>query len=456
MSKRDEMQRMIDAARRGEPVKDCVDRYMVWALAEIEKLSEPERTQCLAEAPQAREYLVEMLTRDTSTIPSIQSRIERAQAALPAGKSGFTADYLDPRERAAMVADQLAADELVNARSGGKVHRADGARRDGMRLDMARLYANIGRKYGTDHQGILDGIWEHMKSLPPERAEIAAVMMGDTLQQSHMIFCSTWGASGFPTVVIEAASWARMSATDTIAEEIVSQLRHPWPAFLIKLPHGVIRAEDGEWIDRICVATGNDLGQGETWTILAETARIAMERTDQLPVELCSEFDEGEGTWKGTAIDAHALSQRDERVLRLLGKLVVASVLELDRSGGGRRRLAGKSRRATKAELATPSASLEYVIGEPVIVDVRPYIDEYLSGKRGTRGPKKTRVLVRGHWKNQPHGPGRTLRKFIHIDPYWSVLDESLPIAVRPHVLKEPKRADGNDGESGAPPQAAE
>lgn len=29
------------------------------------------------------------------------------------------------------------------------------------------------------------------------------------------------------------------------------------------------------------------------------------------------------------------------------------------------------------------------------------------------------RLLVRGHWKNQAHGPGMTLRKLIHVEPYW-------------------------------------
>lgn len=29
------------------------------------------------------------------------------------------------------------------------------------------------------------------------------------------------------------------------------------------------------------------------------------------------------------------------------------------------------------------------------------------------------RKKVRGHWKSQPHGPGRSLRKIVHIQPYW-------------------------------------
>ena len=26
---------------------------------------------------------------------------------------------------------------------------------------------------------------------------------------------------------------------------------------------------------------------------------------------------------------------------------------------------------------------------------------------------------VGGHWKRQPHGPGGTLRRWIHVAPYW-------------------------------------
>lgn len=37
----------------------------------------------------------------------------------------------------------------------------------------------------------------------------------------------------------------------------------------------------------------------------------------------------------------------------------------------------------------------------------------------GSTGPLAVRTLVAGHWKRQPYGEGRALRKWIHIAPFW-------------------------------------
>jgi len=42
------------------------------------------------------------------------------------------------------------------------------------------------------------------------------------------------------------------------------------------------------------------------------------------------------------------------------------------------------------------------------------------QGKRAKAGWKiKTKFIVRGHWRNQAHGPGRSERKRIWIEPFW-------------------------------------
>jgi len=46
-----------------------------------------------------------------------------------------------------------------------------------------------------------------------------------------------------------------------------------------------------------------------------------------------------------------------------------------------------------------------------------------------------TRFIVRGHWKQQPHGPGRTERKMIFVQPYWKGSADS-PLVARAHVDK--------------------
>jgi len=63
-------------------------------------------------------------------------------------------------------------------------------------------------------------------------------------------------------------------------------------------------------------------------------------------------------------------------------------------------------------------------LDERVIGAVRAYVRE------GGTSPK-VQALVKGHWKRQQHGPNRSLRKLIHVAPYWRgpldapVLDKS-------------------------------
>ena len=58
---------------------------------------------------------------------------------------------------------------------------------------------------------------------------------------------------------------------------------------------------------------------------------------------------------------------------------------------------------------------------------------EVLDG--GTGAPLTVRVRVQGHWKRQPHGPGKAERKIIWIQPYWRGPDDKTPPEATRHTL---------------------
>jgi hypothetical protein len=60
-----------------------------------------------------------------------------------------------------------------------------------------------------------------------------------------------------------------------------------------------------------------------------------------------------------------------------------------------------------------------YVVGRPVRLDSR--IREVLQHDRdgGARWKLAQRFVVRGHWRNQVYGEGRSLRKRLWIEPHW-------------------------------------
>ncbi len=44
------------------------------------------------------------------------------------------------------------------------------------------------------------------------------------------------------------------------------------------------------------------------------------------------------------------------------------------------------------------------------------------------------RILVAGHWKQQAHGPGYSLRKAIHVEPYYRGPDMA-ELVNKPHIV---------------------
>jgi hypothetical protein len=73
-----------------------------------------------------------------------------------------------------------------------------------------------------------------------------------------------------------------------------------------------------------------------------------------------------------------------------------------------------------------------FQVGKPVSVDCREALRAYVLGQR--RGPVTVQWLVRGHWRNQPCGPGLTDRKGIWIMPHWKGPADA-PINLRPHLV---------------------
>jgi hypothetical protein len=69
-----------------------------------------------------------------------------------------------------------------------------------------------------------------------------------------------------------------------------------------------------------------------------------------------------------------------------------------------------------------------------VKIDCRAAIASYIAGQR--RASPSVQTLVRGHFKRAAHGPGRTERRWVQVEPYWRG-PEDAPIALRPHRLPD-------------------
>lgn len=110
----------------------------------------------------------------------------------------------------------------------------------------------------------------------------------------------------------------------------------------------------------------------------------------------------------------------------VLGVAATLSVPDTQRDLRAKERKARASNAAREAR-GEPT-SWTYVLGGNVRVDVRSAVRDYVE--RGG-SPPSVQSLVRGHWKRQPHGPELSLRKWIHVEPYWRGPEDAPIVAAR-------------------------
>lgn len=272
-----------------------------------------------------------------------------------------------------------------------------------------------------------------------------------------------WALNAFPRVQM-SHSFAAMLLATTISPKELPHVEAPWPAFLIEVPDGLLplRAKDGTvshitrihvvshllptelrserwwgfWMsgvsievvkvgtlsDAVILSTPKEI-EGRTLYKVPETLPRADVR--DMPLEEADEF------WSGYD------NAQEDRVSVLIGRLVTGvCTLMTERANFTERLVRMEPTLAKHAKRAGKQPETRiYTIGQPVKIDFRLALKQYIEGTRPSKGPLTVQRLVAGHHKWQPHGPGNTLRKWKFIQPYWQG-PETASIVVRPHVGK--------------------
>ncbi len=95
---------------------------------------------------------------------------------------------------------------------------------------------------------------------------------------------------------------------------------------------------------------------------------------------------------------------------------------------------AAKSQRASRTE--PDFGATRFLLSAPITIDMRQHVIDAISGKQHGGGSPTVQFLVRGHWRNQAHGPRRALRKQIRIEPFWKG-NEDARVLLRNYKVKE-------------------
>lgn len=218
-------------------------------------------------------------------------------------------------------------------------------------------------------------------------------------------WCCQWRESGYARIDVSHKLAAALMLTD-VGPDI--QVRGPWLAFSVHVPPGITR------VSRILVWSGEN-SEGE-------------HHISQVSVI----FEDGSfGEFNENHLTAHEVDLLTNFVR---GVCLAAEQGHAERAGNHG---ASGSKKGSKRFAKGPGAGERYQLAAPVKIDLRDAVREHLAGKRGGGAPT-VQFIVRGHWRNQVHGPGRQHRKRIWIEPFWKGPEDSR-VLLRGHQVEGDK-----------------
>jgi len=224
-------------------------------------------------------------------------------------------------------------------------------------------------------------------------------------------FVELWLDSSFARLEVGhrlAAALALTDVPDTV------EVGAPWKAWSLTLPDGLLDTPE--------------LGRNTTrrvWCVGAEPVALVLEQGTVLHID---DVTDAVGAYGG-------------RLLPTIRALVRGCCLALSEPDEFRRERGASEGTSRSAKGRSGPPELEqarFVLSKPLELDLRSELTEHLSGRRrgAGGGSPKVQFLVRGHWRQQVHGPRRSLRKTIWIQPFWKGPEESRVLLRRAVVEK--------------------
>jgi hypothetical protein len=261
-----------------------------------------------------------------------------------------------------------------------------------------------------------------------DRAPLIRSMIAKPPENAVLIGGFRWLGCGLPQITMGHKYAAALLAT-AVPPEIIPHVVEPWRAFVIQVPNGLIMADNGHGklteVRSVLVVRLDGSAQGKWCYVAITTSAVLLWRFSP---DLGDLLREG---MNANAYDGYSFlldfEDVDDRAAALIGRLVVNTCLAMSDPSNFKAPRPSSPKAAAKAKRRGEPVVATYVLGKPIKIDCRAEVQAYA---RGERKAPSVQCLVRGHWKRQPHGPGRTQRKLIHVEPYWRG-PEDAPINVK-------------------------
>jgi len=305
---------------------------------------------------------------------------------------------------------------------------------------IEQTWQEVGRGYWEDtyHRGmgdeeVVSALWSVIKDPVPDDVRgtihprvMVAAMFADA------VWSAKWVDGACRTLLADEKYAAALACTRVNSRD-AEDISIPWPAFAVRLPAGLFPISDGRWLTHVrCFQLSNPTGRvrsgvlfnanGHALPVAIETEHDTLADALFDEDDIVDEIGETDGAW----LDRDALNRAMAMSKRCVVGMLYAMQHTANWSPHGRASV--KSKRL--AERAAPDHRTIY-IGRPIGVDMRQAVRE--ACLRGASAPL-VQTLVRGHYKRQVIGVGRSGRKVIWVEPYWRG-PEDAPILARPYKV---------------------
>lgn len=258
----------------------------------------------------------------------------------------------------------------------------------------------------------------------------------DKTSSSNAITLADWHVHGLQSVEVSHKLAAALMATSAVGA--LDDAHLPWPCFEIRVPTGLVESSHGEVYSVIVSGSPAWLperykrGSAGVIVMYYDTHSIGHIGVDCLahvarfePSEMTIEL----GRMREVLREEYN-AEREDRVKQLLMRLVTGVILLVTEARADKPQAFPKHplRPAKRGELRVNT----HRITRPVSIDVTATVRDFARGV-GRDSPHVT-TLVRGHWRQQAHGPKRSLRRTQWIEPFWR---GEGPLSVRPTTIRD-------------------
>lgn len=212
-----------------------------------------------------------------------------------------------------------------------------------------------------------------------------------------------WMRQGFPKLEVGHKLAATLAMTD-VPDDI--EVLPPWKAWSLVIPPGLFGDTPGSFAYSRMWLRGT-----EVLFLIGINGEIQGPLNDELITSLLADK-------KVQSVPAAVA------IIHAMQSLVKGACLALSNPDDYKRQsLKDKATSSKKPprEGEVPDFTVNrFMLSAPVQIDVRQHLLDYVRGKKtvGGTGPK-VQFFVRGHWRNQAHGPRMSLRKQMRIEGYW-------------------------------------